>query len=415
VEKEMLLRFFQLIILFLPCFIFSQTQIELGVDVFFKDGQTALLKNKKVGLITNHTGVDSHLHSSIDLFKEQANEYSLVALFAPEHGINGTAYAGEKIGDIKKKEAIPIYSLHGSHKRPTDEMLKDVDVLIYDIQDIGCRTYTYVTTLFYVMEEAAKRNIEVIVLDRPNPLNGTIVDGPMLHPEWRSFFGYINVPYCHGMTVGELANLFNSEYHIGCKLTVVPMRGWKRSMDFKETGLSWIPTSPHIPEADTPLFYASTGILGELDIVNIGVGYTTPFKVVGAPWIDPLLFSEKLNAQKLPGVKFIPFNYRPFYGSYKGIDCQGVLIVITDRSVFRPLAVQYLIMGMLKSLYPKEIEKKLAAITPLKKSMFCKVNGNEEMFTLLLNEKFVAWKLIQFDENQRKEFLSLRQKYLLYQ
>ncbi|HSW85862.1 MAG TPA: DUF1343 domain-containing protein [Rhabdochlamydiaceae bacterium] len=406
----------KLLIILLPCFAFSQPKIELGVDVFFKDGYVELLKNKKVGLITNHTGVDRHLRSSIDLFKQHAlsKEFSLIALFAPEHGINGKAYAGEKCDDVKTKGSIPIYSLHGSSKRPTDEMLKEIDVLIYDIQDIGSRSYTYATTLFYVMEEAAKKKIQVIVLDRPNPLNGIIVDGPMLNSKWRSFFGYVNVPYCHGMTVGELAQFFNTEYQVGCNLKIIPMRGWERSMNFKETGLAWIPTSPHIPESDTPLFYASTGILGELDIVNIGVGYTTPFKVIGAPWIDSTFLSEKLNAQRLPGVKFVPFNYRPFYGSYKGQDCQGSMIVVTDQSIYRPLAVQYLIIGILKSLYPKEVEKKLASVTTAQKALFCKVNGNEEMFSLLLKEKFVAWKLIQFNESERKEFLSIRQKYLLY-
>lgn len=407
------LRLFRIFFLYLPVLLFAEPKIELGVDAFFKDGHSALLKNKKVGLITNQTGVDRHLQSTIELLKQHAQEYTLAALFAPEHGIHGKAYAGEKV-DHEKKNALPVFSLHGASKRPTEEMLKGIDVLIYDIQDIGCRSYTYATTLFYVMEEAAKRKIQVIVFDRPNPLNGLIVDGPMLDPQWRSFLAYVNVPYCHGMTVGELAQLFNEEYHIGCDLKVIAMKGWKRWMDFSDTGLSWIPTSPHIPEWDTPLFYASTGILGEIEIVNIGIGYTCPFKLVGAPWIDGYLLAEKLNGQKLPGVRFIPYNYRPFYGSYKGVDCAGVMLIITDRKVYRPLAVQYLILGMLKTLYPKEVEKKLASITPAQKNMFCKVNGNAEMFDVLRNEKFVAWKLIQFDEKERKSFLNVRQKYLLY-
>lgn len=225
-------------------------KVELGVDVFFKDGIYKELKGKRVGLVTNHTGVNSQLQSTIDLFQNNAPGVKLVALFAPEHGINGQAYAWERVEDKKSAPGIPIYSLHGDTRRPTAKMLDGIDVLVYDIQDIGCRSYTYTTTLFYVMEEAAKRNIPVIVLDRPNPINGVIVDCPMLEEKWRSFIGYINVPYCHGMTIGELARFFNEKYEIGCKLKVVLMKGWKRSMSYKDTGLQWVPTSPHIPEAD---------------------------------------------------------------------------------------------------------------------------------------------------------------------
>ena len=214
-------------------------------------------------------------------------------------------------------------------------MLKDVDILIYDIQDIGSRSYTYITTLFYVMEEAAKAQIPLIVLDRPNPINGLLVEGPMLNERWRSFIGYVNVPYCHGMTVGELALFFNAEYQIGCKLEVIQMQGWKRWMHFEDTGLAWVPTSPHIPEADTPLFYASTGIIGELGIVSIGIGYSLPFKVVGAPWIRAQEFATAMNAQRLPGVHFMPYHFKPFYGLYKEKQCQGVLIRITDPHVFK--------------------------------------------------------------------------------
>lgn len=185
-------------------------------------------------------------------------------------------------------------------------------------------------------------------------------------------------------------------------------------MNFKDTGLCWIPTSPYIPDADTPIFYASTGVLGELDIVNIGIGYTLPFKVVGAPWIKAENFTKKLNAQKLPGVHFQPFYYRPFYGSYKNQECQGALILVTNRQTYRPLAVQYLILGMLKTLYPKDVENKLMSISKSKKNLFCQANGNEEMLTLLQSERFVAWKLIQFDSDERKEFLNTRKKYLIY-
>lgn len=397
-----------LIFLLLPVILWSGP-VKLGIDRFFDEGQSIVVKKKRVGLVTNHTGVDSNLCPTIELFKKNAK---LVAIFTPEHGLNGAARATESIKD--RKENIPIYSLHGATKRPTAEMLKEIDILVYDIQEIGCRSYTYISTLFYTMEEAAKRKIPVVVLDRPNPMGGLVVDGPMLQEKWRSFLGYINVPYCHGMTVGELARFFNEEYKIGCKLHVVAMSGWKRSMTFKETGLSWIPTSPYIPEPDTPFYYASTGILGALSIVNIGIGYTLPFKVVGAPWIDAEDFAKKLNAQKLPGVQFVPFHYKPFYGKFKGKECEGVKIVITDAHQYRPLAVQYMLIGMLKSLYPVPFRAKMGQITDLDKSLFSKVNGTDEILNIIQKEQYIAWKLINYDKEEREAFLELRQKYLLY-
>ncbi len=201
--------------------------VKLGVDRFFEARYSVFLKKKRIGLVTNHTGVNGNLVPTAELLKKHGN---LVALFSPEHGIMGSAKASASIDDSKNSDGLRIFSLHGKTRRPTAEMLKGIDVLVYDIQEIGCRSYTYISTLFYVMEEAAKHKITVIVLDRPNPMGGEIVDGPMLKNKWRSFLGYINVPYCHGMTVGELAQYFNAEYKVGCKLCVVPMSGWKRRL-----------------------------------------------------------------------------------------------------------------------------------------------------------------------------------------
>ncbi len=397
-----------LIFLFLP-FVLWAGPVKLGIDRFFEEGQNVIVKNKQVGLVTNHTGVDSNLCPTIDLFKKNTK---LVAIFTLEHGLKGSGRAFEKIPH--QKESIPIFSLHGETRRPTAEMLKGIDILVYDIQEIGCRSYTYISTLFYVMEEAAKHKIPVVVLDRPNPMGGVVVDGPMLKEKWRSFMGYVNVPYCHGMTVGELGRFFNEEYKIGCNLHVVPMSGWNRKMTFKETGLSWIPTSPYIPEPDTPFYYASTGILGALGVVNIGIGYTLPFKVVGAPWIDADNFAKKLNAQKLPGVKFVPFHYKPFYGKFKGKECEGVKIVITDVHKYRPLAVQYMLIGMLKSLYPTPFRAQLGQLTDHDKSLFSKVNGTDKVLSIIENEQYIAWKLIGYDKEEREAFIEKRKKYLLY-
>lgn len=404
---------FFFIALYFPFSIGAHAKIDLGVDRIFEEPYLQYLKGKKVGLITNHTGVDKNLKPTIEIFKE-TDLFSLVALFSPEHGIDGVPYAGEEVGDIKDEDGIPIYSLHGKTRRPTEQMLNDVDVLVFDIQEIGCRSYTYISTLFYAMEEAAKKNVAFIVLDRPNPMGGLLVDGPMLSDKWRSFLGYINVPYCHGMTLGELALFFNAEYQIGCKLKIVPMKGWRREMIFKETGLAWIPPSPHIPEPDTPFFCASTGVLGELEIVNIGIGYTQPFKVVGAPWIKAKEFAIKLNSQRLPGVKFLPYHFRPFYGRYKAENCHGVKIVITNAKQYRPLSVQYLIIGMLKTLYPKEFQEKLKNASETKRKLFCQANGNDAMLHLLHNEKYVAWKLILFESAERQAFLEKRKPYLVY-
>lgn len=385
-----------------------------GIDVLITKEQIGKLKGHKIGIITNHTGVTVNLERTATLLKAYAKEigYTIVAFYAPEHGLNGEHYADQKITDAKDSSGIPIYSLFGATKRPTDAMLKGVDLLVYDIQDIGSRSYTYISTLFYVMEEAAKRNIKVMVLDRPNPINGLTVDGPMLDHKVRSMVGYINVPFCHGMTIGELAKFFNSEYKIGCKLEVIPMKGWKRWMSFKDTGLPWVPTSPYIPEQDTPFYYATTGILGELKIVNIGIGYTLPFKLIGAPWINANEFAAKLNEQKFPGVRFQPFHYRPFYGRYAKENCKGVMIIITDQRVYKPVSTQFLIMGMLKSLYPEQFKKGLQTLKA-QRDMFIKVNGTEEVFDILEQKKAIVWPLRELHEKERQDFMQVRKKYLI--
>lgn len=411
------MRFF---FLFLACISASVVQVALahpkvtlGIDVLLQDAAyRKLIQGKRIGLVTNHTAVNAKLQSSIELLKAEKKTLSLQALFAPEHGIAGLVYAEEKVQDAHDADGIPIYSLYGTTRRPTPEMLKGIDVIIFDMQDIGSRSYTYISTLFYVMEEAAKSKVKVIVADRPNPMGGKIVDGLLMDPNLRSFVGYINVPYCHGMTVGELALLFNSEYQIGCDLAVIPMKGWTRSMHFRDTGLHWIPTSPQIPEADTPFYYPATGILGELQIVNVGIGYTLPFKVVGAPWINAVEFADKLNALKFSGVHFQPFYYCPFYGSFKDKHCQGVLIVITDHTTYKPVTTQYLIIGMLKSLYPKQFKKALQSMKN-RQEMFSKVNGTADVYRIITNEQYAIYELKKRCQMDRDTFSPTRKKYLL--
>lgn len=389
-------------------------EVTVGIEMLFTEKHQSLLQGKRVGLITNHTAQTSKQKSSVDLIKAYAKEngFTLTALFAPEHGLTGALHASKHVSDEKDSDGIPIYSLYGKTKRLTPEMLKKIDVLIYDIQDIGSRSYTYISTLFYAMEEAAKAKIPVIVADRPNPINGVVVDGPMLEPKWRSFLGYINVPYCHGMTVAELAKFFNEEYKIGCQLHVIPMKGWKRTMSFEDTGLSWIPSSPNIPEATTPMYYPMTGILGELRLVSIGIGYTLPFKIIGAPWIEANKFAKLLNDQNLPGVVFFPFHFKPSFGRFATEMCQGALVAVKDPLIYKPVTTQYVIIGLLKSIYPKKFAEALQN-SMQHKDLFCKVNGTETVFKLLQEKQFIVWELKDLHRKEREDFLKLRKKYLL--
>jgi len=388
--------------------------VEVGADVLVTDLQFAnQIKNRRIGLISNQSAINSHYQSTLEIL--QSKHYDVRAIFAPEHGYFGNAHASDHTEHTKMGE-IPVLSLHGELRRPNDQMLKNIDVLVYDIQDIGTRGYTFVTTLFYCMEEAAKRHIPVIVLDRPNPMGGHVVDGPTLDQSKRSYMSYVSVPYCHGMTVGELSRFFNEEYAVRCDLTVVPMRGWKRGMTFEQTGLPWVPLSPQIPEADTPFFYATTGILGHCSLASIGIGYTLPFKIVGAPWIDAQEYAKALNDQSLPGVIFQPYYFRPFFGKFKLQDCQGVRIVITDKDKYLPLTTQYTIIGLLKTLYSKQFEESMKQIgkTSGKLKDFHQLNGSEEVLQIFNEEKFIIWKLRAIIQRDRERFLPIRQKYLLY-
>lgn len=412
----MLLRFLFFGSCLLTLFSSLSAEIQLGVERLFSKDYEDLLRNKRVALITNHTAIDASGCSTIDLFHKNKGRlhYEIVAYFAPEHGLKGNEHAAKNISHDVGKGGIPIYSLHGEVRRPTPEMLKGITLIVYDIQDIGSRSYTYASTLFYVMEEAAKAKIPVLVLDRPNPL-GAVVDGPLLEEKWRSFVGYVNVPYCHGLTIGELAQYFNGEYHVKCSLTVIPMTGWQRWMTFKDTGLTWIPTSPQIPDAETAFLYPTTGPLGELSWVNIGIGYTLPFKIVGAPWIDAEVLASKLNEQKLKGVRFHPFYYTPFFGGFAHQHCQGVFIVITDPSIYLPVTTQYTIMGVLKTLYPRECQSKLQGESVTKLEMFHKINGTAEVYRILKDEPTVIWKLRALHQNERASYLSRRKPYLMAQ
>lgn len=382
-------------------------KVELGVDVLLHD-RIKIVQNKRIGLITNPTGVTSEFVSTIDVLFLHPDVH-LVALYGPEHGVRGNVPAGEYIKNYTdEKTGLPVFSLYGRSKKPTVEMLEKVDMLLFDIQDVGVRHYTYIYTMAYAMTAAKENNIPFVVLDRPNPMGGELVEGPVLEEKFSSFIGLYPIPLVHGMTVGELALLFNSEFGIDCDLTVIPMKNWQRSKIFKETGLVWIPTSPHIPHDTTPFYYATTGCIGELHSVNEGVGYTAPFEYIGAEWVNAQQLADSLTVLNLPGVIFRPTFYRPFYGAKNGQQLQGVEIFITDYKKFKPVFTQIHILSTLFKLYPLE-----NIFNPERIDMFCKAIGTDYIKEAIQRGKNIE-DIFLFCQNETNKFMAQRQKYLLY-
>jgi uncharacterized protein YbbC (DUF1343 family) len=321
-----------------------------GIDVLVAEN-FARLKGRRIGLVTNHTGQDRRGRATIDLL-HQAPGVTLVALFSPEHGIRGVL--DEKVGDgSDEKTGLPIYSLYGKRRRPTAETLKDIDTLVYDIQDIGCRFYTYSTTLGYVLEAAAEHKLKVVVLDRPNPLGGMAVEGPVRDANKESFVAYHELPIRHGLTVGEMAKLFNAERKIGADLEVVCAQGWRRSMLFDQTGLTWINPSPNMRSLSAALLYPGIGIL-ETTNLSVGRGTERPFEWIGAPWLDGMKLAAALGEETLPGIRFVPAKLTPISSVHKGKLCGGVHLFIDDWSTFQPVHTGLAIASTLRRLHPDD-------------------------------------------------------------
>lgn len=350
--------------------------VKPGIEVL-RDRGYDVLQGKRVGLVTNPTGVDRQLKSTIDILFE-APEVNLVALYGPEHGVRGNAHAGDHVGNgTDERTGLPTYSLYGKTRKPTPEMLEGVDVLVYDIQDNGCRSYTYISTLGMLLETCAEQDLELVVLDRPNPLGGRKIEGCIAEEGYISFVSQYNIPYLYAQTPGELALMVNEEarerweadsakvlsdslsmkkngvLYKPCRLTVVPMEGWHRDMLWEDTGLEWVVASPHVQTGHTAYFYPMTGILGEFGFFNIGVGYTLPFELLGAPWIDAQLLADSMNALNLPGLIFRPIYYQPFYSVFKGEQIQGVQIHLMDFGAAHLTSVQFYLLEMLNKLYPE--------------------------------------------------------------
>jgi len=331
----------------------QKIKVKTGVEVLKETG-FKVLQGKRIGLITNPTGVDNQLKSTIDILHE-AHGVKLVALYGPEHGVRGDVYAGDKVDTFTDPNTgVPVYSLYGSTRKPTQEMLEGVDALVYDIQDIGCRSYTYISTMYLAMQAAAENGIEFIVLDRPNPLGGLKVEGCLVEEGFFSFVSQLKVPYVYGLTCGELATLINREFmgNKPCKLTVVKMKKWRRKMTFDDTGLPWVPASPHIPFAHSASFYPVSGILGELGYMSIGVGYTLPFEIFAAEWIDAEQFAKALNAKQLPGILFRPIHLKPYYSVGQGKNLHGVQVYLRDFDKARLSDIQFHVMEVAAQLYP---------------------------------------------------------------
>jgi uncharacterized protein YbbC (DUF1343 family)/CubicO group peptidase (beta-lactamase class C family) len=328
----------------------TSTKVLTGIDVLERNNFKQLA-GMRIGLVTNHTGRNREGRQTIDVLSKAPN-VKLVALFSPEHGIRGLA--DEKISDSKDEATgLPIYSLYGETRRPKPEQLKDLDALVYDIQDVGVRFYTYISTLGYILEEAAKTKLPVFVLDRPNPIGGVEVDGPIADSDKLSFISYHTIPTRHGLTIGELAQLFNRQRKIGADVRVIKMEGWRRAMWFDETNLTWINPSPNMRSLTEATLYPGVGLL-ETTNVSVGRGTDTPFELLGAPWIQGEKLAEYLNLRAIPGVRFVPVRFTPNASVFKNEQCGGVNIIVTDRAAFRPLLAGMEMALALRKLYPND-------------------------------------------------------------
>ncbi len=395
-------------VLFISQTVFAR--VRPGIEVLLRDS-LAVVNGKRVGLVTNQTGIDHLGNSSIDLLYGKP-EVSLVRLFAPEHGIDGTGLAGERIENaVHESTGLVVTSLYHGARLIDPALLSGLDQILFDIQDIGIRPYTYVSTLAEVMKAARSANIEVIVLDRPNPLGGQLVSGLMLEPEWASFIGPYPVPYVHGMTVGELALLFNSEFGIDCRLRVIPVAGWSRNMSFPETGLPWVPTSPNVPTWDTAYGMAVTGALGELGTVAEAVGTASPFFMVGHPKLNARDLANRLNGLGADGVRFIPWTFRPTSGRWVDQRCHGVRILVLDPECFDPGKMQLELCRVLAD--NSQLGADLFTCPSQRTTMFDRAMGSDRPRLALQGGAGVA-SLLKTMKQDCITFRDTRSRFLLY-
>jgi uncharacterized protein YbbC (DUF1343 family) len=411
-NKKGLILFAVCSILCSMCIQAQKIRVKTGIEIL-KEQHFKCLEGKRVGLVTNPSGVDNQLRSDIDILHEAPN-VKLVALFGPEHGVRGDAHAGDAVGnDSDAVTGLPVYSLYGKNRKPSAEMLKGIDVLVYDIQDIGCRSFTFISTLGNIMEAAAANHIEVVVLDRPNPIGGKKVEGNITEDDCMSFVSNFKIPYLYGMTCGELALMLNGEHMLNgqCQLQVIKMKGWKRRMTYQDTGLPWVMASPHIPQPISAVFYPISGIVGELNGLSIGVGYTIPFQLFATPWADASKLALRLNSLQLPGVLFRPIYFTPFYAAGKGEKMQGVQVYLTDYKKVALCEIQFYVLQELYSMYPDHDIFKSEKSDRL--NMFDKVCGSKQI--RLLYTKNYRWSDAKaYWDKDAESFRMKSKQYYLY-
>lgn len=384
-------------------------KLELGIDVLLEK-EKKMLKGKRVGLITNPTGVDQNLNSIVDRLHED-KDIELTALFGPEHGVRGDAQAGGYVEYyIDEGTGLPVYSLYGKTKKPTPEMLENVDVLLFDIQDVGSRFYTYIYTMALAMEAAKEKGIPFIVLDRPNPIGGLDVEGPVLDPIYSSFIGQYAIPLRHGMTVGELAKLFNKEFNIDADLTVVKMKNWKRSQYYDDTNLEWVMPSPNMPTLDTAVAYPGTALIEGTNISE-GRGTTKPFELIGAPFINSSRLAKAMNDLKLPGVKFRAASFTPTFSKHSGKLSHGVQVHVIDQQKFSPFETGLHLVKTIHDLYPNEFEFRAEDAKGI--SFFDLLVGNGWIRDDITEGRTVK-EMKRKWEDDLKEFKKIRKNYLMY-
>ncbi|MDP9290936.1 MAG: DUF1343 domain-containing protein [Verrucomicrobiota bacterium] len=379
----------------------ARGQVDLGIDVLAQHN-FAILEGKRIGLVTNQTGVNA-AGVRTRLVLKRASNVKLVALFTPEHGLDGTELAGKYVATRRDSvTGLVAHSLYGPTRKPTPQMLEGIDALVFDMQDIGSRSYTYISTMAKCMEAAGEKGIQFIVLDRPNPLGGVRIEGPGIDSQWISFVGQLPVPYVHGMTVGELARMANAEGWVQprCDLRVVNMRGWSRQMVWPDTGLRWVPTSPNIPRATSPLYYVATGIVGELPALEIGIGTSEPFELVSAKWLNAECFTSEMRALQMPGVTFTPYNG----GGY-----EGSRIRIESHSEANLCALGIHILAVANRAARPDLFSRSAS----KLEMFYKCYGSSGIRAQIMNGIPVS-RIVAGWSAGLSRFQSQRQPYLLY-
>lgn len=381
-----------------------KNKVILGIENI--DAYKNIFEGKRIGLITNPTGIDSNFKSSIDILREKCN---LVGLFSPEHGVRGSLQAGAHVDTyVDDLTGITVYSLYGSNKKPGKELMDKLDIMSIDIQDNGSRYYTFIYTMAYAMMACAEFDKEFVVFDRPNPVNGKEVEGNHLDTsKYRSFVGYYDIPQRHGMTIGELALLFNKEFGINCKLHVIPMIGWKRSMNFEETGLPWVVPTPNLPTVSSAYCYNATCLFEGTNVAE-GRGTTTPFELVGAPFFNSEKLANELNSYNLPGVHFRPQWFTPTFAKYKDELCGGVFVHITDRSKFKAVKTNLTMLNHIRNNY-KEFEENKPYVEG-RPSLFGLECGCDE----ITNNSVSHEKQLKLIEKGTRDFKKIRKPYLLY-